>query len=156
MFIQDSRRSYRTYAYNRLMFIQDYRSYRTYAYNRLMFIQDSRRSLQNLYLYYGVYTCSEVLVGIVEITERILILQNLFLYGSTCKYYKTYTDLTELILVFRSTYWYFRSYTCITELINVCQILYMYITELIHVLRNLYRSYRTYTGISEHIPVFWI
>ena len=49
--------------------------------------QISRRSLQNLYLFYGVYTCSEVPVGITEITERILVLQNLFLYGSTCKYY---------------------------------------------------------------------
>ena len=44
-------------------------------------------SLQNLYLYYGVYTCSEVPVGITEITERILVLRNLFLYGSTRKYY---------------------------------------------------------------------
>ena len=49
--------------------------------------QISRRSLQNLYLSYGVYTCSEVLVGITEITERILDLRNLILYGSTHKYY---------------------------------------------------------------------
>ena len=57
-------------------------------------------------------------------------------------YYRTYTCLTERILVSRSTYWYFRSY--------------MYITELILVLRNLYLSYETYTSISEHILVFWI
>ena len=49
--------------------------------------QISRRSLQNLYLFYGVYTCSEVPKGITEITERILDLRNLILYGSTCKYY---------------------------------------------------------------------
>ena len=49
--------------------------------------QISRRSLQNLYLSYGVYTCSEVPVGITEITERILDLRNLILYGSTRKYY---------------------------------------------------------------------
>ena len=49
--------------------------------------QISCRSLHNLHLYYGVYTCLEVPVGITEIMERILVLQNLFLYGSTCKYY---------------------------------------------------------------------
>ena len=49
--------------------------------------QISRRSLQNLYLSYGVYTCSEVPVGITEITELILDLRNLILYGSTRKYY---------------------------------------------------------------------
>ena len=65
------------------MLIQRYLN--TYWY--LSLTQISRRSLQNLYLYYGVYTCSEVPVGIIEITERILVLRNLFLYGSTCKYY---------------------------------------------------------------------
>ena len=49
--------------------------------------QISRRSLQNLYLFYGVYTCSEVAEGITEITERILDLRNLIFYGSTRKYY---------------------------------------------------------------------
>ena len=49
--------------------------------------QISRRSLQNLYLFYEVYTCSEVPEGISEITERILDLRNLILYGSTRKYY---------------------------------------------------------------------
>ena len=57
-------------------------------------------------------------------------------------YYRTYTYLTERILVSRSTYWYFKSY--------------MYITELILVLLNLYWSYGTYTGISEQILVFLI
>ena len=66
-----------------LMLIQRYLN--TYWY--LYLSQISRRSLQNLYLSYGVYTCSEVPVGITEITERILVLRNLFLYGSTLKYY---------------------------------------------------------------------
>ena len=71
---------FRTYTYNRLMCIRiSRRSYRTYGYNRLMFIRDSRRSLKNLYLYYGVYTCLEVPVGSTEITERIIVLRNLYL-----------------------------------------------------------------------------
>ena len=57
----------------------------TYWY--LYLSQISRRSLHNLYLSYGVYTCSEVPVGITEITERILVLRNLFIYGITRKYY---------------------------------------------------------------------
>ena len=65
------------------MLIQRYIN--TYWY--LSLSQISRRSLQNLYLSYGVYTCSEVPVGIIEITERILKLRNLILYGSTRKYY---------------------------------------------------------------------
>ena len=65
------------------MLIQRYIN--TYWY--LYLSQISRRSLQNLYLSYGVYTCSEVPVGITEITERILDLRNLILYGSTRKYY---------------------------------------------------------------------
>ena len=65
------------------MLIQRYLN--TYGYLDLS--QISRRSLQNLYLSYGVYTCSEVPVGITEVTERILDLRNLILYGSTRKYY---------------------------------------------------------------------
>ena len=37
-----------------------------------------------------------------DITECILVLQNLFLYGSTSKYYKTYIGTSYLILVLRS------------------------------------------------------
>ena len=138
--------------------------------------QISRRSLQNLYLYYGVYTCSEVPAGIIEITERILVLQNLFLYRSTCKYYKTYTGTSYLILVLRSISLFYRYYTCIsdlicvlhnlnlsygtyiglTKLILVFRILYVYyrtytcISDLMHVLQNLYLSYGTYTSLTEH------
>ena len=103
-----------------LMLIQRYLI--TYWYLNLS--QISRRNLQNLYLSYGVYTCSEVPVGIIEITERILVLRNLFLYGSTCKYYKTYTGTSNHILVLRSISRSYETYTCVTELILVLQILY--------------------------------
>ena len=56
-------------------------------YGYLYLSQISRRSLQDLYLLYGVYTYSEVPEGITEITERILDLRNLILYGSTREYY---------------------------------------------------------------------
>ena len=128
-----------------------------------MFIRDSRRSLQNLYLYYGVYTCSEVPVGTTEITKRIPVLRNLSLYGSTRKYYifkcpkrltlvlisnlsYTHTGVPlgtiEFILI-RSLYGgtrkYYRThtYSCISDLILVFQTLYMY--------------YRTYTCLTELI-----
>ena len=65
------------------MLIQRYIN--TYWY--LYLSQISRRSLQNLYLSYGVYTRSKVPVGITEFTERILDLRNLILYGNTRKYY---------------------------------------------------------------------
>ena len=57
----------------------------TYCYLDIFHI--SRRSSKNLYLSYGVYTCSEIPVDITDITERILDLRNLILYGSTRKYY---------------------------------------------------------------------
>ena len=98
-----------------------------------MFILGFPEELQNLYLYYGVYTGSEIPVGIAEITERVQVLRNLFLYGSTCKYYGTYTDLTEHILVLQNLDMYIRSYTCLTEHILI--------------LRILYWSYRTWTCI---------
>ena len=41
-------------------------------YGYLYLSKISRRSLQNLYLFYRVYTCSEVPEGITEISERIL------------------------------------------------------------------------------------
>ena len=65
------------------MLIQRYIN--TYWY--LYLSQISHRSLQNLYLSYGVYTYSEVLVGITEITGWILDLRSLILYGSTRKCY---------------------------------------------------------------------
>ena len=54
-----------------------------------------------------------------DMTERILVLRNLFLYGSTHKYYKTYTGTLYLILVLRSISWSYRTYTCITKLVLI-------------------------------------
>ena len=94
MFIRDSRRSYRAYSYSELILITDLCSFGTpvgvtelmliqrylYTYWYLYLSQISRRSLQNLYLYYEVYTCSEVPVGT---TER---LRNIYWYCGTYSY----------------------------------------------------------------------
>ena len=81
MFIQDSRRSYRSYSYAELILITDVCSFGTpVGVTELIIIQD-------FYLYYRVYTCSGIPVGITEIMERILVLQSLFL------------SYTELILI---------------------------------------------------------
>ena len=83
MFIQDSRRSYRTYTYTDVCLfrtpvrVTELILIRTYPYNRLMCIQDSRRS-------YETYS---------YLTDLILVLQNLLLYfeyRSTRRYYRTF------------------------------------------------------------------
>ena len=73
-----------------LILIQRY----LYTYWYLYLSQISCRSLQNLCLYKGTYTRTDTYlhlrspVGVSrDITERILVLRNLFLYGSTRKYY---------------------------------------------------------------------
>ena len=81
-------------------------------------------------------------------------------------YYRTYTGLTELILVLQNLDMYLRSYTCLTEHILILRILYLSyetytgLTELILVLQNLFlyfgygstrRYYRTFTGTK--VPV---
>ena len=60
-----------------------------------MFTRDSRRSYRS-YSYAGLILITDLFsVGTpVGVTELILI-QNLYLYGSTCKYYKTYTGLSD-------------------------------------------------------------
>ena len=50
-----------------------------------------------------------------DITERILVLQNLSLYGSARKYYKTYTGISHLILVLRGVFLSYRTYTWVTD-----------------------------------------
>ena len=110
MFVQDSRRSYRTYRYSELILKTDLCLFRTpVGVTELIVIQNLylkqtyvysglSLELQNLFLKYGVYTCSEIPVGITEITERMLVLQNLFMaYGS-------YTGITEHVLVLRILY----------------------------------------------------
>ena len=67
---------------------------------RLMLIQTYTYHI--LILYYGVYTCSEVPVSTTEITERILVLRNMYL---SYRSYTCFTDTglpvgtTELILI---------------------------------------------------------
>ena len=75
MFIRDSRRSYITYSYAELILITNLCLFGTPV------------GVTELILNYGVYTCSEIPVGITKITERILVLQRLFL------------SYTELILI---------------------------------------------------------
>ena len=134
MFIRDSRRSYRTYSYAELILITDLCLFRTpVGVTELVHIQ-------NL----GLFRTP------IGVTELRLMLQslNLFLYESTCKYYGTYTDLTEHVLVLQNLDMYFRSYTCLTEHILILRILYWSygtytcLTELIRVLRNLYGYFR--------------
>ena len=97
-----------------------------------------------------------------DITKHILVLRNLSLYSSTCKYYKTYTGTSYLILVLRSISWSYGTYTYITELILVFQILYLSyraytrLTDLILVLHNLFLSYGSYTCFTEYVLVFQI
>ena len=88
MLIRISRRSYRPFSYPELILITDLCSFGTpvgvtelILMQRYLYLsQISRRSLQNLYLYYGVYTCSEVPVGT---TER---LRNVYWYCGTYSY----------------------------------------------------------------------
>ena len=171
--IQISRRSYRTYAYIEVL--------NTYWY--LYLFQISRRSLQNSYLSYGIYICSEVLVGITEITERILVLRSLFLYRSTRKYYffkcpkrrtlmlisnLSYTHTggpvgtTEFILIrslYEDTRRYYRTYFSTSYLILVVQSLSLSYGSstctivFILVFRILSRYYGAYTCILDFIHV---
>ena len=144
------------------MLIQRYLN--TYLYLYLSPI--SRRSLQNLYLSYGVYTCSEVPIGITEITELILVLQNLYLccgaysclsdtevpVGTTEHFACTkvpvgtteqihYTEVpvgtTGLILILIYQILFWYFESC-TQIIYVYYKTYTCLTGLIRVLRNLY------------------
>ena len=115
-----------------------------------MFIRDSCRSYR-AYSYAGFILITDLFsVGTpVGVTELIL-MQDLYLYGSTCKYYKTYTGTSYLILVLRSISWSYETYTGLSEHILVFWILYVYyktytcLTELILILRSIYLSYGSY------------
>ena len=102
MFIQDSRRSYRTYAY-----ATEFKIIRRYPY--------VPQRLRNVYRYCGTYSYTEVLVST---TELILILRSI--YWS----YRTWTCISDLIHVLQSVYLSYGSYTGLTELILVLRILY--------------------------------
>ena len=88
-----------------------------------MFNRDSRRSYR-AYSYAGLLLITDLFsVGtLIGVTELIL-MQDLYLYRSTCKYYKTYTGTSYLILVLRSISWSYGTYTSLTELILILQIL---------------------------------
>ena len=115
-----------------------------------MFIRDSRRSYR-AYSYVGLILITDLSsVGTpVGVTELIL-MQDLYLYDSTCKYYKTYTGTSYLILVLRSISWSYETYIGLSEHILVFRILYVYyktytcLTELILILRSIYLSYGSY------------
>ena len=81
---------YRAYTYNRLTFIRDsHRSYRTYPYSALILIQ-------NLYL-----TDLCLFRTPVGVTELMLMLRSLNLFGGTRRYHRdhgTCTGIAELIL----------------------------------------------------------
>ena len=80
-----------------------------------------------LRILHGAYSDTKVPVGTTEIlrnvymyfrsytclTELILVLRNL--YGS----YGTYTGLTEIILVLRNLYWHYKTDYCLTDLVLV-------------------------------------
>ena len=50
-------------------------------------------------------------------------MQDLYLYGSTCKYYKTYTDISDLIRVLQNLYMAYGTYTGLSEHILILRIL---------------------------------
>ena len=85
--------------------------------------------------------------------ERVQVLRNLFLYGSTCKYYGTYTDLTEHILVLQNLDMYIRSYTCLTKHILFLRILYCNSdTEVPVGTTEYFTGTRVPVGTTEQIP----
>ena len=70
-------------------------------------------------------------------------------------YFRSYTCITEYILVLRNLYWSFGSDTCITELIHVFQILHVFY-ETYTCVQDLFLSCRSYTCVTELILVFRI
>ena len=111
MFIRDSRRSYRTYSYPELILITNLCLFGTpVGVTELILklrsshlFRDTRgvsRRLRNVYWYCRAYSC---------------LIRNLFLYGNTCKYYKTYTSTSYLILVLRSIFLSYRTYIWVTD-----------------------------------------
>ena len=117
------------------MFIRDSRrSYRTYSYAELILITD--------------LSAFRTPVGV---TELMLMLRSLNLFGGTRRYhrdYGTYTGISEHVLVLRNLYWSYETYTGLKELIFVYRT-YSYLTDLILVLWNLYLSYGTYICIQD-------
>ena len=115
-----------------------------------MFIRDSRRSYR-AYSYAGLILITDLFsVGTPVGVTELIIMQDLYLYGSTCKYYKTYTGISDLIRVLQNLYTAYGTYTGLLEHILVFRILYAYyknytcLTELILILQSIYLSYGSY------------
>ena len=127
MFIQDSRRSYRTYTYTNLCL------FRTPAgVTELILITDL----------FGFKTP-------VGVTELRLMLQSLNLFEGTRRYhrdYGTYTSISEHILVLWNLYWSYETYPYLTNLILVLQNLLLYFGY-----RSTRRYYRHFNGTK--VPV---
>ena len=131
----------------------------TYAYHRLMFIRDSRRSYRT-YSYVELILITDLCAirTSVGVTELMLMLRSLNLFGGTRRYhrdYGMYTGILEHILVLRNLYWSYGTYTCLTELILVLRNLYWSYGTYICI-QDLFLSYGSYTGITELIIVFRI
>ena len=108
-------------------------------YNKCITITDIRNFMHS---YHGLISVLMLITGLcsygtpVGVTELILKLRSLYLFGDTRRYhrdYRTYTGIAELILVLRILYWYYGTCTCLTDLILV--------------LRNMYLSYGSYTEL---------
>ena len=104
-----------------------------------MFIRDSRRSYRT-YSYVELILITDLCAfrTPVGVTELMLMLRSLNLFGGTRRYhrdYKTYTGISEHILVLRNLYWSYGTYICI---------------------QDLFLSYGSYIGITELIIVFRI
>ena len=94
-----------------------------------------RLVLRNLYLYYGAYSCSSdsyscildliLLLQSLYIRKYPQVLQRFYLYKSTCRYYRTDTEVPvgniEIILVLWNLYWYCGTYSHISDLIVILQ-----------------------------------
>ena len=85
-----------------------------------MFIRDSRRS-------YRTYSYAEPILITdlcafrtpVGVTELMLMLRSLNLFGGTRRYhrdYGMYTGISEHILVLRNLYWSYGTYACLTDI----------------------------------------
>ena len=116
-----------------------------------MFVQDSRRS-------YRTYRYSELILKTylclfrtpVGVTELILKLRSLYLFGDTRRYhrdYGTYTGIVELILVLRILYWYYGTCTCLTDLILS---LFWYKSTRRYYTDSLYKGTRRYHWIYTY------
>ena len=113
-------------------------------------------------LVYGTELILLVNLYLSHVGHILMLVSDVYLFRSPKGHiYRTYTCLTDLILVLQSIYLYIGSYNCITELILVFQSLYLYyktyscISDLILILRNLYLYYGTYSYAKVPVGSYW-